>query len=334
MIKNHLEELKNVKRCNACVLPSTFPGISFDDDGICNFCRDYKQTVPDLDKEQELERMFAKLKNKKGRYDCIVPISGGKDSTYVLYLVKMKYNLNPLTITVDNHFRSVQADRNLQRALKITDVDHQMITPRWSIMQKLYKRFLDNEGKGKFVSEFCIPCNIAIWTAVNQIGSLYGIPIIYGGIREIESSPAEIFGFSSQYFKNIALEVLTENEIHEFAPYPMDYKNASMDNELDSIWIFDYIYWDRIKEREAIRTLGWKKGRKNIGEIHIDCELHGLCNQFHKKSWGSIRTALHYSKMIRRGDMQRNEAIKLLEKEEIEDPTTILEYFRSRLAQF
>ena len=332
-MKNHLEESINTKRCTACVLPSTFPGISFDHAGICNFCRDYEPPAPDSGKEQELERIFEKLKNRKGRYDCIVPVSGGKDSTYVLYLIKTKYKLNPLTVTLDNYFRSAQADQNLQRALKIADVDHLMITPRWSIMQKLYQRFLDNEGKGKFVSEFCIPCNIAIWTAVNQIGGLYGIPIIYGGIREIESSPPEIFGFSSQYFKNIALEVLTEDDVHEFAPYPMDYKNASFDDELGSIWIFDYLYWDRNKEKAALREMGWEKGRENIGDIHMDCELHGLCNQFHKQSWGSVRTALHYSKMIRRGDMERNEAIKLLEKEEIEDPTPILQHFRSRLAQ-
>ncbi len=198
-----------------------------------------------------------------------------------------------------------------------------MVTLKWGVMKKLYKRFLENEGKGKYVSEFCIPCNIAIWTTVNKYSQLFGIPVIYGGVREIESSPPEIFGFSSNYFKEIAKDVLTEEEIEEFMPYDFDYKNASFDNELQSIWIFDYIYWRREEEQRALNELGWSKGNY-ISEIHIDCSLHELCSYFHMKNWGRVRTALHYSKMIRRGDMKREEAIEILEKEEKKDVKYIL----------
>lgn len=324
---------KKVKICKRCVLPETFPKISFNEEGICNYCLEYKKTEPDPEKEKKLEDIFNNLKKQNKPYHCLVPLSGGKDSAYVLYLIVKRYKLKPLAITLNNYFRTRIADKNLKMTLKKLDVDHIMVTPRWSIMKKLYKKFLENEGKGKFVSEFCIPCNIAIWSTVNKFSEIFKIPVIYGGVREIESSPPEIFGFSSQYFREIARDVLTEEEIKEFMPYEFDYKNASFDNELSSIWIFDYIYWRREDEQKALKEIGWNKGN-NISEIHIDCSLHELCNYFHKKNWGRVRTALHYSKMIRRGDMTREEALKLLKKEEGKRVSYIKKYFMNRLEEY
>lgn len=320
---------KKIKICQKCVLPETFPKISFDEKGICNFCREYKKNEYSPEKEKELEKIFDKLRDKKP-YSCLVPLSGGKDSTFVLYLIIKKYKLKPLAITLNNYFRTKIADKNLKNILEKLDVDHIMITPRWSIMKKLYNRFLENEGKGKFVSEFCIPCNIAIWTTVNKYSNLFGIPVIYGGVREIESSPPEIFGFSSKYFKEVAKDVLNEEEIQEFMPIDFDYKEASFDNELNSIWIFDYIYWTKEEEKKVLKGLGWSKG-DFPSDIHIDCSLHSLCSYYHLKKWGGLRTSLHYSKMIRRGDMKRDEALRLLKEESKENFNYIFKKFREKL---
>lgn len=67
------------------------------------------------------------------------------------YLIVKKYNLKPLAITLNNYFRTEIADINLKKILEKLDVDHIMVTPRWGIMKRLYKRFLENEGKGKYV---------------------------------------------------------------------------------------------------------------------------------------------------------------------------------------
>lgn len=320
----------NPKRCTKCVLPETFPKISFNSRGVCNFCTTYEKSKPDPKKEKRLAEIFEKLKKRKQPYDCLVPVSGGKDSAYVLYLIKTKFKLNPLAITLNNLFRSDIADQNLGKILEKLDVDHIMVNPRPGILKKLYKRFLENEGKGKFTSEFCIPCNIAIWVTVNRYSGIFNIPVIYGGIREIESSPEEIFGFSSKYFKEIAKDVLTEAEIREFIPYDFEYENASLDNELNSIWLFDYVYWRRSDEKKVLEKLGWSKGN-NISEIHVDCTLHDICSYFHMKKWGGARTALHYSKMIRRGDMKRYEAMALLEKEEKKNVSKLMAMFRNKI---
>lgn len=187
---------KEKRRCTRCVLPDTFPQITFNEEGVCNFCLD-AETHPlrRPSQEKELTAIFENLKKKKKTYDVIVPLSGGKDSTYVLYLIRKRFGLKALGLTLNNYYRSPQADENLRRALEILDVDHLMVTPRWSLFRRLYKRFLEHNAGGKFVSEFCIPCNIAIWTCVNRYSDLFGVPVIYGGVREIESSPRKSSAF-------------------------------------------------------------------------------------------------------------------------------------------
>jgi hypothetical protein len=72
-------------RCSKCVLPDSFPNIVYDQKGICNYCLNYKRFKPIG--EQKLIELLKSFKNKGKRYDCIVPISGGKDSAYTLYYV-------------------------------------------------------------------------------------------------------------------------------------------------------------------------------------------------------------------------------------------------------
>jgi NH3-dependent NAD+ synthetase len=85
-------------------------GVVIDDDGICNYCKNHQPFTPF--QESELLKIFKKAKNKSRIYDALVPISGGKDSTYVLYLAVRKYKLNVLTYTFDNGFLSDVARNN------------------------------------------------------------------------------------------------------------------------------------------------------------------------------------------------------------------------------
>ena len=82
-----------MKRCSRCVLPETFPGISFDDDGVCNFCRAFKGREKLETSKSKYRSRFEKLieeKQKSGGYDCLMAYSGGKDSTYTLMVLKEK----------------------------------------------------------------------------------------------------------------------------------------------------------------------------------------------------------------------------------------------------
>jgi len=104
------------------VLPETFPGISFDEHGVCNYCNDYKKV--EVKGEEELVSLLSKYRGKGKKYDCIVPISGGRDSSYVLNQIVKKYDMRVLALTVDNGAMMPDGYRNVDRVTQALKVDH------------------------------------------------------------------------------------------------------------------------------------------------------------------------------------------------------------------
>ena len=116
-----------MRRCSKCILPETYPNIRFNEDGVCNVCTHFETKWKNRDylkKESELKKILAQYSRKKRRHHCIVPISGGIDSTFILYLVREVYGLNPLAVNYDNGFQSKQARKNIENAINKLDVDY------------------------------------------------------------------------------------------------------------------------------------------------------------------------------------------------------------------
>jgi glucosamine--fructose-6-phosphate aminotransferase (isomerizing) len=111
-----------MKRCTRCILPETFPGIEFDERGVCNYCHNY-QPMKVLGKA-ELEKVLANYRNKGKQYDCIAPISGGRDSAFVLYQMIKEYKMRVLALTVDSGFILPEGHRNIKQVTKALNVEH------------------------------------------------------------------------------------------------------------------------------------------------------------------------------------------------------------------
>jgi len=92
-------KLANLKRCSVCILPSTYPFIAFDEKNICNFCNNYEKQK--FYGEKELQKYLDKYRSSSKENDCIVGLSGGRDSCYGLHLLKEKYDMNPIAYTYD-----------------------------------------------------------------------------------------------------------------------------------------------------------------------------------------------------------------------------------------
>lgn len=121
--------MANINRCTRCLLPASIKGITFDEEGVCNHCRDYERNFAAWDsikdrKSQEFQQLLEKAKSLKRPYDCLVPLSGGKDSTYALYLATKVYNLRTLAVTLDNGYLSNPAKENIKNALANCNADH------------------------------------------------------------------------------------------------------------------------------------------------------------------------------------------------------------------
>src|SRR5437016_573294 len=120
MTKIPLTVLNNLRRCVKCLLPETHETIVFDENGVCNVCRniEYKQAMVDWEaRERELVELIDSYRGRAS-HDCIVPFSGGKDSTFTLYTLVKKYKVRPLVVSFDHGFLRPTTLENNERTIK------------------------------------------------------------------------------------------------------------------------------------------------------------------------------------------------------------------------
>ncbi len=152
------KKLQNLKKCTKCVLPETYPHIHFDKDGVCNYCLNYeKQTFFG---EDALNDYLEKFRSNSGKPDCIVGLSGGRDSCYGLHLLKTKYGLNPIAYTYDWGLTTDISRVNAAKVCGKLGVEHII-------------RSADIENKRKYVN-----LNLFSWLKKPHLGML---PIIQAG---------------------------------------------------------------------------------------------------------------------------------------------------------
>lgn len=139
-----------MKECKLCTLPSKVPNADIDHTGVCRFCREYDTaSVEKMDKNIKKERLEDLEKalqdcRGKGQYDCLVPLSGGKDSIYLLYKLKVEYKLNVLAFTTNVNIPGIAWD-NMRRALDKLAIDHISFSPSNHLYAKIFKYLLQNQ---------------------------------------------------------------------------------------------------------------------------------------------------------------------------------------------
>ncbi|MHC5075850.1 MAG: ATPase, partial [Planctomycetota bacterium] len=114
-----------MQRCTRCVLPQTVPTIEFNNEGVCNFCINFEKK--DYLGKDKLDQVIEEVRAKGRRYDCIVPISGGRDSAFALYIACRIYNLKTLAVHFDNDFSTKEAELNVKNACEILGVDYEIV---------------------------------------------------------------------------------------------------------------------------------------------------------------------------------------------------------------
>ena len=138
---NYFKNMINIKICKKCILPETFSGIKFDDQGICNHCRrDESAMAKTRDRKAKYRERFGQLindiKDRAPVYDVILAYSGGKDSSYTLKLLKERYELRIVALTFDNHFVSPVAMENIKKVTSVLKVATISVSGRPGNLQK------------------------------------------------------------------------------------------------------------------------------------------------------------------------------------------------------
>ena len=130
----------NLRYCIRCCMPETQEGIAFDEMGICQACQSSEQKIH-IDWTRREKQLRAILNREKARagnnYDCIIPISGGKDSTFQMHVLVKVYGMKPLAVTFNHNWYSETGWYNLQNSLQQFKVDHIMFTPNRDLVNQI-----------------------------------------------------------------------------------------------------------------------------------------------------------------------------------------------------
>ena len=324
---------KNFLRyCKKCLIPETRPHTEISEDGACSACKYYAQRK-EIDWEQrkkELIKVLKKYKKNDKYYDCIIPSSGGKDSTYQVLKAK-EFGMNPLVVTITTDWLTPLGRKNIENVKNI-GVDYIEYSLNPKIRKKLNKFTLDTIGDITWSEESGIFCSVArlackmdisliIWgeNPQNENGGPEKNADFFGDIiQKVDGDWFEEFvcpgGLrSSDILENWSNEKITEIDLLPYT-YPSDEELEKA--QLNGIFLGHYIPWDGHSNAEYVKKHGfttygkWVEG--NIVDYeNLDNYLMRIHDYFKFLKYGYDRVTDWCSLSIRRGRIEREEAIQL-----------------------
>lgn len=319
-----------MKYCTLCTLSEKFPGISFNEDGICNYCN--SGLVADNDKKKEYLGEFEKLlEEKRGQssYDVIMAYSGGKDSTYTMMLLARKYRLRVLAWTLDNGFLSPQALINITRMTDAADATGMIVRPPFGTMKSAFRRAAEEDFYSPKTldraSSICTTCIGMVKSLVLKTAIEMNIPLVaYGwspGQAPISSAIMQT-GPRIQVFTNRSVRdplISREPAMSQFFLTDDDLKS---DKDRWPVNIHPLAFFDYNEDYiiEEIGKLGWEKP-SDTDSNSTNCLLNSLANHLHKKKFGFHPYAWEIAGIVRSGSMSREDGIEKITQDE--DPAMV-----------
>lgn len=296
------------RRCRKCGLPLRSIDTNTTGGDVCDLCKRYEKKWKDYDfdkAEKEFLEIIESYRNPNAAYDCIVPFSGGKDSSYVLYYLRKKLHLRTLAVNLNNGFQANEAERNVRKIVTASGSASISYTLPWDVMKKLYQQYTLLSG-----GDICCTCNVAVSHTIYKFASQEKVPLIVWGFSPIhESSP--IYAGKRYCREKLFRKVLANSDCPELADV-IGYDHYKRENELRSIFFFNYIKYD---ENDIIKTLqeeyDWEMPKH--GSNKADCGIFPMANYFKQQSNGFGRLSIKYAALVRDGQMKLEDAEKLLE---------------------
>jgi len=328
-----------MKRCARCVMPQTVPGISFNAQGVCDYCQRY-ETERYLG-QAALGDIVAGAKAKGRPYDCIVPISGGRDSAFVLYTAKAVYDMRVLAVNYDHEFRTAQAWANMKKATQTLNVDFLSVRSKRDIGRKIVQhriRSCELSGLYGLSQTLCIACSYGYRGVVYRAAEQRKIPLILWGASQAEDTRDMVKKALKAFQKGRArglkeiaarsrsprhLGAKLQKRLAEFCLFlqrlefhvPGDGllsrdRPILRNPDVQEVRLFDYIPWDREHIKQTITThLGWEKPADSVSSWRFDCSLHSLINYCYLGLFGCSWDCFGYTNMINAGQIDREEAL-------------------------
>lgn len=317
-------------RCNRCLYDDKVPAIQFDENGICNYCHMHDQLEQEYPIGEEgkirLQRIAESIRSKgrHRKYDVIVGVSGGCDSSYMLYLAK-QLGLRPLAVHFDNTWDSTIAVENISNVLKKLDVDLYTYVVDNKEYDDIYRSFL-KAG----VLDVDSPTDIALAATLNIACEKFGIRYIFEGhsFRTEGIAPLGWIYMDGKYVQSVQ---------RTFGSLPLKtYPNMLLPAFIKWTAILGIkkirpLYYMNYVKEDAMALLSRELGWKWYGGHHLENRFTTFWHTyFAPRRWGIDSRLLGYSALIRSGQMSRDQGLELISKPQEHDPE-LIEMVKKRL---
>lgn len=319
------------KRCARCLYPEDIPGIRFNDQGICDYCLLHDQMDQEYPVGEEGEkylRMLASQIRKEGtrkKYDCLVGVSGGCDSSFLLFKAK-ELGLRPLAVHYDNTWDSTIAVENIHNMLRKLNVELFTHVVDNKEMDDIFLSFL-KAG----VSDLEAPTDIALAATLYRVAAKYGVKTILEGhsFRTEGISPLGWLYMDGKYIKTLHQQ-FGKLKMKTFPNMPLTSFLKWL--VVDRIKKVRPLYYMDYRKEETKKFLADQFGWQWYGGHHLENRFTAFFHSyFFPRRWGIDGRLLGYSALIRSGQMTREEGMRLIQNPPEYDPE-IVELVKKRFA--
>lgn len=301
--------------CSKCVLHSRVPGVTINENGVCSVCEahNYNPKVSAAISKfftKKFNRLINEVKSKNWTYDALVLFSGGKDSAYLLKLVKEEYGLRPLAFSVVHPLVNTTAVKNMDELAQKLGVDLFKFHPSEEVYKKLIRyALIEGHNYGLDESVGCCACsftfvNIALITAIRM-----NIPIVFDGI-DIDQSETPLYIEGDKLKSDAEKGVMPNGKMYEIAAKALgeDYKGSIYDFNFEELKDFNFpayvgpftfIDYDFKNNFKVFEELGFEAN--SFKKIFTNCDAVPFFSYFSLKRFDCLTYIRHYANEIRNG---------------------------------
>jgi len=314
-------------RCTRCILPSTFPGISFDEDGVCNHCRNYRGKKATEEIQKKYERKFLDLiaeKKNAATHDVLMAFSGGKDSTYTLDVFVNRYKLRVLALVFDNGFISPKAVINIRKVCRRLEVDLLFVRPSPKMLHQIFRHAASDELYSaktlERASTICTSCigmvkGIVLRTAIEK-----EIPFVgFGWSPGQAPVQASVMKTNARMMQSTQKAIYTPlHNIAGDAVNPFFVTEAQFAHPENFPWNIHPLAFLEYNEEKLVKRnneIGWEKP-DDTDPNSSNCILNAYANHVHRQKYGFHPYVWEIANMVREGVMSREEGLAKIEPPE------------------
>lgn len=323
-----------MRECKNCVLPETYSGIEFDEKGVCNYCNDFMEKKNSSQEklyfknEDELTESLKKYKGLRGKYDVLVPLSGGVDSSVALINIVEKFKLRPLVFHNDHGYEDETATDNVRKLCRELNVDMILWQHDFTFMKKLWKYFNECNIHGL---NACYVCGNILYLNALELAANFNIPLIINGYSKGQATLIGDQEKGSKQLEKMIEVIRNTRDMEFFEEFARKYellgkqKIFKEPNDLTEginaekiliipFYIFKFYKTDKeVLKKICMDRFDWNPLKTTYPARTTNCEMIWLNTYMDIRKMNYSAYTDEYSTLIREGEISREQAAKDLE---------------------